>query len=171
MFASKMTMRAANCYSSGKWKAGQSAWGRPGVSVWTMGRLVANLYSGRAFDENVTVIVPRDAGLVPAIWAFARSGELEKQVRLLDKKLHVTPNTYGKVPFDEAFWRARADQESPDGLPSPFSDDPTQWLFQGEVAGARLPLQVAIARLLGFRWPDQEPDRLDRLEDSDGVVC
>jgi hypothetical protein len=32
-------------------------------------------------------------------------------------------------------------------------------------------LQVAVARLLGFRWPDQEPDSLDGLVDADGIVC
>ena len=34
------------------------------------------------------------------------------------------------------------------------------------------PLQVAVGRLLGFRWPQQpEQDDLDQFADSDGIVC
>ncbi len=32
---------------------------------------------------------------------------------------------------------------------------PTQWLFDGSMSRHRSPLQVAVARLLGYRWPDQ----------------
>ena len=63
-----------------------------------------------------------------------------------------------------------AAEQYPDGLPEPHSDDPTQWLFKGTVAGSEAPLQVAVARLLGYRWPDQEPDELDELADADGLV-
>ena len=30
---------------------------------------------------------------------------------------------------------------------------------------------MAVARLLGYRWPDQEADELDRFVDPDGIVC
>jgi hypothetical protein len=56
-------------------------------------------------------------------------------------------------------------------LPEPHSDDPTQWLFRGHPSGSTAPLQVAVARLLGYRWPQQEPDALDALADPDGIVC
>ena len=32
-------------------------------------------------------------------------------------------------------------------------------------------LQVAVARLLGYRWPDQEPDDFGELADDDGIVA
>lgn len=32
-------------------------------------------------------------------------------------------------------------------------------------------MQVAVARLLGYRWPDQEADSLDAFTDDDGIVC
>ena len=63
-----------------------------------------------------------------------------------------------------------AAEEYPNGLPEPHSDDPTQWLFKGHPKGSTDPLQVAVARLLGYRWPDQEPDDLDALADKDGIV-
>jgi hypothetical protein len=57
-------------------------------------------------------------------------------------------------------------------LPVPWSDDPTQWLFEGRPEVATEPLQVAVGRLLGYRWPEQpESDDLDALADEDGVVC
>ena len=33
------------------------------------------------------------------------------------------------------------------------------------------PLQVAVARLLGYHWPQQTKDDLDSLADEDGIVC
>ena len=75
-----------------------------------------------------------------------------------------------KVPFDLERWQQVAAEKYPNGLPEPHSDDPTQWLFKGHPNGSSDPLQVAVARLLGYRWPDQEPDHLDTLADKDGIV-
>ncbi len=150
---------------------GQSAWGRNGVAVAQMGSLAATLYSGSHFDGNAHMIVPNDPSLVPAIWAWILSGEFAQSVRAIDNKLSVTNATMSKVPFDSERWRQTATELFPHGLPEPFSDDPTQWLFRGEVAGSRHPLQVAVSRLLGFRWPDQEPEALDVQADEDGIVC
>jgi hypothetical protein len=70
--------------------------------------------------------------------------------------------------LDVSGWREKAAGQS---LPEPYSDDPTQWLFMGNVVGSEEPLHVVLARLLGYRWPDQEPDGLDALADEDGIVC
>ena len=64
----------------------------------------------------------------------------------------------------------------------PHSDDPTQWLFSGHPAHSTQPLHVAVARLLGYRWPRQtgssfpdcpalSPDGLENFADEDGIVC
>ena len=54
----------------------------------------------------------------------------------------------------------------------PWSDDPTQWLFEGRPEVSTAPLQVAVARLVGYRWPEQaESDDLDAFADADGIVC
>jgi hypothetical protein len=82
----------------------------------------------------------------------------------------VTNRTLTQVPFDVERWRQVADEASP--LPEPWSDDPTQWLFEGRPEVATEPLQVAVGRLVGFRWPKQaEADGLDELADDDGIVC
>ena len=77
---------------------------------------------------------------------------------------------YVKVPFDVEHWRRVAEEAGP--LPEPWSDDPTQWLFEGRPEVSTAPLQVAVARLVGYRWPEQaESDDLDVFADSDGIVC
>ncbi len=41
----------------------------------------------------------------------------------------------------------------------------------GEVVSSGDPLLVALARLVGYRWPRQEADELDAFADEDGIVC
>jgi hypothetical protein len=81
----------------------------------------------------------------------------------------VTNNTLVKVPFDLDYWQSVAEERGP--LPSPQSYDPTQWFFDGAIPTANDVLQVAVARLLGYKWPQQKPDKLDSLLDDDGIVC
>jgi hypothetical protein len=161
---------------------GANAWGKIGVGVSLMRELFATLYTGEKFDNNISAIVANDPNLVPAIWTYCTSAEFKEQVRQIDQKLNVTNATLVKVPFDVAHWQKVAAEEYPHGLPKPFSNDPTQWLFSGHPKGADHPLQVAVARLLGYRWPRQTgsnfpdcpalgPDGLEKLADSDGIVC
>ena len=99
----------------------------------------------------------------------------------------VTPATLAKVPFDIEFWRSVATSLYPNGLPKPYSNDPTQWLFHGHPQAAADPLQVAVARLAGYRWlaetdpslelADEAHDwiahckKLTEHADDDGIVC
>ncbi len=158
------------------------AYRKLGVAVSRMSQLPAALYTGELYDQNSAVLVPTNAGHLPALWVFSTSPDFASLVRKLDKKLGVTPATLLKVPFDLAHWQKVAAKKYPHGLPKPFSSDPTQWLFIGHPAGADLPLQVAVARLLGYQWPRQTgssfpdcpaiaPDGLEKLTDQDGIVC
>ena len=161
---------------------GNSAWGKWGVAVSQMSSLPVTLYSGEKCDSNAAVICPNDQTHVGAVWAFAESREFNAAVRRIDQKVNITNATLAKVPFDLDYWQKVAVAKYPNGLPTPHSDDPTQWLFTGHPAGSDNPLQVAIARLLGYRWPRQtgssfmdcpalEPDGLESLADADGIVC
>ncbi len=134
-----------------------------------MSALLATLYEGIFRQQRLTDRTPQSAHL-PAIWCFCKSPEYNAAVRRIDQKMNVTNATLVKVPFDLERWQQVAAEEYPDGLPEPHSDDPTQWLFRGHPKGSTDPLQVAVARLLGYRWPEQEPDDLDRLADADGIV-
>jgi len=73
-----------------------------------------------------------------------------------------------RVPFDLDHWQSIADEAGL--LPEPYSDDPTQWLFKGQPATSTVPLQVAVARLLGYRWPEQNDDDLHEFMGEDGIV-
>lgn len=144
--------------------------------------LPVTLYSGELYDQSSTAIVPQDPNHLSALWAFCSSEEFYPAVQLVDGKRNKTNQTYLKIPFDLAHWQKVAAEKYPHGLPKPFSSDPTQWLFNGHPAGADQPLHVAVARLLGYRWPRQTgssfpdcpalgPDGLEIFADDDGVVC
>ena len=161
---------------------GANAWGRSGVAVSLMTELFPTLYTGEKFDTNVSAIVPNDTALIPAIWAYCISPGFQDEVRKIDQKLNVTNATLVKIPFDPAHWRKVATEKYPHGLPKPFSNDPTQWLFIGHPKSSDHPLHVAVARLLGYRWPRQTgssfhdcpalgPDGLEKFADSDGIAC
>src|ERR1019366_887254 len=131
------------------WK-GRNAWGRDGVMVARFGQFLASRYCKGKFHQNAAAIVPRDSSLVPAILAFCQSPDFEAAVRRIDQQMKVTNASLVKVPFDAHHWRAVAAAAGP--LPEPSSDDPTQWLFAGQPAVGTAPLQVAAARLVGYRW-------------------
>lgn len=161
---------------------GREAWGKKGVAIRHMGDLPATLYDGSLYDQSSAVIVPTNEDLLPALWAYCSSPDYNKSVRDLDQALKVTNSTLVKVPFDHTRWQKVAAEKYPDGLPKPHTDDPTQWLFSGHPRGATEPLQVAVARLLGYRWPRQtgsafpdcpalDADGLEDFSDDDGIVC
>lgn len=154
----------------GAWIRGAGAWGRRGVAVRQMGDLPVTLYTGELTDNNVAMVVPHREEDLPAVWAYCQSPEYEQHVRLLDRKMNVTNLTLVKVPFDLERWQKAADEAGP--LPELRSDDPTQWLFEGRPELSTAPIHVAVARLMGYRWPAQsEPDDLNGLADVDGIVC
>lgn len=184
---------------------GLKALGKPGIAIHRMGQLFPYLYSQERFHQNVATIVPHDPAHLPAIWCFCSSPEYNEAVRRIDQKLNVTNATLVKVPFELERWQKVADENYPHGLPRPYSDDPTQWIFHGHPCGSVIwdestkrtadgplrtdagVLQVAVARLLGYRWPaeldtgmelaDEQRvwvkrcDALLSFADADGIVC
>ena len=189
----------------GGWRSGRQAWGRLGVAVNRVGNLPVSLYRGELFDCNVAIILPTDPEALAAIWEFCRSPEYVKGVRRINQKLAVTNVTLTKVSFDRSGWTDRVRAEYPSGLPEPYSDDPTQWIFHGHPCGSVIwdtdtkrtaegplhkvanVLQIAVARLLGYRWPaERDSDMrlaaearglvercgpLLQFADEDGIVC
>jgi hypothetical protein len=161
---------------------GNQAWGKHGVVVSQMNQLNVTIYTGELYDQSCAVIIPHDISDLPAIWAFCSSSDFNIAVRVIDQKLNVTNATLVKVPFDLNHWQKVSKEKYPNGLPKPFSNDPTQWLFAGHPQGSINPLQVAVARLLCYEWPRQAgssfpdcpalvPDGLEKHADDDGIVC
>ena len=173
---------AETVYASGGWKQGWQAWGRSGVRVSQMGDLPATLHTGGHFDNNCAVIVPKNPAHLPAIWAFCESPAFRQLVREIDQSIKVTNATLVKIPFELEHWNKLAAVKYPEGLPAPFSSDSTQWLFSGHPYMSDNPLQVAVARLLCYKWPRQKgssftdcpalgADGLEKHADDDGIVA
>jgi hypothetical protein len=187
--AKMMEAKLANGYSSGKWKAGVNLWGRKGIIVGQMGNLPCSLYLGRSFDENASVIIPRNEAHLPAIWQFISSADFRMRVRQIDPSIKITVKSLAKVAFELVKASEESDVKWPRGLPKPYSEDQTQWIFHGHPQRATAdPLQVAVARLLGYTWPAESdatrwnsPPRLapgspaaspwPAMSDDVGIVC
>jgi hypothetical protein len=149
-----------------------------------MRNIPVTIHSASAFDSNTAVLIPHDPAHLPALWCYCSSPDYNEAVRRIDQKLNVTNATLAKVPFDLERWTAVAEREYPHGLPAPFSDDPTQWVFHGHPCGSvvwdaeskRLTdgplrieanvLHVAVARLLSYRWPAEQDPTLELSTES-----
>ena len=191
-------------------QSGRQAWGEHGVAVNLSSDLNATVFSGETYEKAVAALIPKERGILPALWCFVRDSAFSRQVARLDPRPIVANGTLLKVPFDLAKWSGVAAEQFPNGLPRPYSNDPTQWLFDGHPRGAanpnvasggstnpqlmtshgirpgiaEHPLQVAVARLLGYRWPRQtgssfmdcravsNPDEIDKsgFVSTDGIV-
>jgi hypothetical protein len=185
--------------------AGGMAHNKGGVLVSPVGGMRCGIYHGGLFDKSTAVISPTEADTVKSIYCYTSSDAFESEIKLLDSKVAVTNKTLVKVPFDRDHWTKVAEEKYPNGLPKPYTDDPTQWIFHGHPCGsvvwdekqkwtAHGPLRtddsvlhIAVARLLGYRWPaeldasmelaDEQREWVGRCEalagfpDDDGIVC
>jgi hypothetical protein len=165
----------------GAW-SGEPAWGKRGVACAWMGSLPAALYLGAVYDNSIAAIIPKNEADLAAIWAFCSSPSYLEEVRKVNQKSQVANATLVQVPFDVEHWRRVACEKYPNGLPPPFSSDPTQWIFNGNPYKSDNPLQVAVARLLCYQWPRQTgsslpdcaalgPDGIEKHADDDGIVA
>ena len=188
----------------GGWKSGGKAWGNQGFIVNVTRTPHVNSYLGSMFDTTVAAMVV-DSNHQAAVYSYLTDQSYGQDLRMLDQALSITEHTLLKVGFDFKKWANIANAKYPNGLPKPFSDDPTQWIFHGHPSGSVVwdhnekrtvhgplrtnanVLQVATARLLGYRWPaEKEPamelageqrewaSRCEALldhADDDGIVC
>ena len=168
---------------SGAWLRGKDAWGRDGVAVTLMQTLPVAMYRGGLFDDNTAVLIPRRPEWLLPAFAFCSSNSFQLAVRAINQKLSVKTQYLVKVPFDLSHWQQVAREQYPRGLPEPYSNDPTQWIFHGHPCGSTIwhetrkwtahgslridatVLQTAVARLLGFRWPAEDDPGM-RLADE-----
>jgi Eco57I restriction-modification methylase len=176
----RFAMEKLNSSSPAAWLRGKDAWERRGILVSTMGELQVSLYLGDLFDNNTVAIIPKDPCDILSIAARCFDGSFNADVRKISKVLKV----YGplvEVPFDRAEWRERCLKQFPNGFPSIESNSAEQWIFSGHPRTSDSPLQVAVARLLNYRWPRQTgstfldcpalgPDGLERQADDDGII-
>lgn len=184
---------------------GDNGWNKLGVAVSMMGNLPCTLFSGEKFDISCSPVISNDDSILPAIWCYCSDPDYNVAIRQVDQALKVTNGTLVKVAFDLEYWAKVAEERYPHGLPKPYTNDPTQWIFHGHPCGSVVwdeeqkwtvvgplrtddtVLQVAVARLLGYRWPaeldtdmelaDEQREWVKRCEgllpfaDEDGIVC
>ena len=184
---------------------GRSVLGRRGLRVTQMGTLPVTTYMGEVFGKNGATVVPDNSEHLAAIWCFCASDEYNKAVRRIDPTLKVTNATLAKVAFNLDRWTRVANERFPNGLPRPYSDDPTQWIFHGHPCGSVIwddtqkktdhgplrtdptVLHVAVARLVGYRWPAEQDVDMELADEQrewvrhtetllewmaeDGIVC
>ena len=184
---------------------GREAWGRRGFAIRLTKPCPVSMYSGDLFDQSSAAIVPSSIYDLPAIWEFLSSEEFRGELEKIDQKRNVTNATFTKVNIAKERWKTQAERNFPNGLPLPYSDDPTQWIFHGHPCGSVIwcedskwtadgtlrtddtVLHVAVARLIGYRWPaeldpgmelaDEQRAWVDRCAallphaDDDGIVC
>ena len=184
---------------------GITAFDRNGVSITTVRNLVPFYHMRNTFTSELSAVIPYELQDLTPIFEYLRSKEYSAAVRAIDQKIAVTNATLVKVPFDLERWQKVAAEKYPNGLPAPFTDDPTQWIFHGHPCGSVVwdeemkklkvgedrveanVLHVAVARLLGYRWPSELDEKmelagemrevmkrneaLEKFVDNDGIVC
>lgn len=177
---------------------GVEAWQKKGVAIRQTRSLPATLYMGHLYDQSSAAIIPESESDLATLWSFCSDTEFHDEVRKIDQKKNVTNATLVKIPFESDKWRKKAEWEYPFGLPLPYSDDPTQWIFHGHPCASVIwdettkttaigelrhddtVLQVAVARLLGYQWPAElDPEMelapemrqvMQKNADFDGLV-
>ncbi len=152
---------------------GSGAWNAKGFSLSVTGQIRSQLKEVVKHEKTTVALIPRDQNKSSAIYCFLRSPEYVSSVRALNQKTGVSTGILTKVPFDLERWEKVAADQYSDGLPEPYSDDPTQWIFHGHPAQAEpgTQLHVALARLAGYRWPaESDPDMGLSIEAKDWIA-
>ncbi|KGQ64465.1 Eco57I restriction-modification methylase domain-containing protein [Gallibacterium anatis] len=163
---------------------GLKAIGKEGIAIHRMRELYPYFYQKERFHQNVAVLLPKKEEYLLPIWCFCASPEYNQAVRRIDQKLNVTNATLVKVPFDLEHWTKIAETKYPNGLPKPYTNDPTQWIFHGHPCGSVIwddekkwtaqgeyrtdssVLHTAVARLLGYRWPAERDESMELADEQ-----
>lgn len=164
--------------------SGKDSWGKRGVLIGRMNDLPTSHYTGQLFKHTAIAVTPIDNKNLTALYAFCSSRSFSKVVRQLNQGLAIDNGLLVKVPFVLEHWQEVAEEKYPNGLPEPYSDDPTQWIFHGHPCGSVIwseeskklehgslrkdstVLQVAVARLLGYQWPAETDVDLELSSES-----
>lgn len=189
----------------GSYIKGMGAWNKRGIRVTQLRSLACTLYTGEIFDKNAATILSKKEEHIIPIYEFCTSKQFHQEIRKIDQRMNVMIGTMIKAPFDVDYWTKIVEEKYPNGLPKPYSNDPTQWIFHGHPCGSvtwdehekwitfgklrtdENVLQVALGRLLGYRWPAElnanmelsdeqhklvkDCESLLPFTDDDGILC
>jgi hypothetical protein len=154
-----------------RWKTGHNILGLKGVAISRMGKISTSIYYGEFFDQNCAVLVPKESGKTRELVSYCQDESYSDALRKANPNLAISSSTVAKASFDQSLWEKKASNKYPNGVPLPYTDSPTNWLYHGHpcnsvvwnnetkttaVADFRQDdtvLQVTVARLLGYQWP------------------
>ncbi len=170
-------------------KQGLKAWKKKGIFLSQMGTLPGAIYLGDAFDSNICPIVPHDQKDFSSLVAYCVTGNLAKDIRKIDQKVSIANATTVKAPFEKERWKTFAGIEFSKGIPRPFTNDSTQWIFHGHPCASVVwdevtkttaisdlreddtVLQVAVARLLGYQWPAELDTEMELAPEMREIIA
>ena len=158
---------------------GHEAWGKKGILSCKMGKIRSTIYLGGLYDKTCVALTPSSSDAFKTLYKLSQADHYDEVIRQLDARLCVATSVFESVPLE-------IDNSLPE-LPTPYSGDPTQWIFHGYPDQSEEPLQVAVARLLGYHWPAEDGSEIDLSDeaqswiekteslasfiDDDGIVC
>jgi len=188
-----------------QWRSGKPNWNKWGVVTSLMAPFPAGIYTGNIYDTNCCAIVPEDDANLTSLVTFGRSADFCDSIRSINQNRKVEVKTVLSISFDQERWYQESKESYPSGLPNPYSNQPNQSIFHGHPCGSVIwdeekkwtahgplrtddsVLHVAVARLLGYRWPaeldanmelaDEQREWVERCKellphaDDDGIVC
>ena len=166
---------------------GSKAFNKVGLYITNVGRIQVSNFISRPFTSEITVFIPNELTHLTSILSFLSSSDYEYELKKIDQNLAISTASVGNVPFDLEYWEQVAKNKYPTGIPQPYSDDAIQWIYHGNPTLASNPLQVAMSRLLGYRWPAESDTEMELAEearehigairqfnshtDDDGIMC
>jgi len=188
-----------------QWRSGKPSWGKSGVVTSLMAPFPTSIYMGDIYDTNCAAVVPNEPVNFEPLVTFGQSAEFPSSIKSINQNRKVEVKTVLSVLYDAEMWKSESKECYPNGIPKPYSSDPTQWIFHGHPCGTVVwdegnkslangahrtdstVLQVAVARLLGFRWPAETDNNLQLSDearawvlkshsllahaDNNGIVC
>src|SRR5690606_7913245 len=110
------------------------------------------VYSGDYYHSLIPVLVPKDGSNLPAIFAFSASDELRNAAHGANQSLSIDNGYFEKFEFDLDHWTKIAEEQYPNGLPQPYSNDPTQWIFHGHPCGSVRSEERRVGKACRSQW-------------------
>jgi len=173
--------------SIGAWLRGEDAWGKKGIAISRVTTENNQLYYGEPFDDNISILTPKKPEDLKAIYSFLNSEEFINKIKSFNQKLSIDNEYFAAVSINLNKWKEISSLQFPDDLPKIIINFPDEYYFHGHPIKTENPLQVALARVLGYRWPaeiDAEMElaeearvlieavkAFDHLSDEDGIFC
>ena len=169
---------------------GHKILGKKGIRIAQMGQFSPTITYGEVFDKNSANLVAHesDEEINAALWCFIEDDGFYSKVKDIDQALKVTNASFLKIEFDKYYWISVAKIKYPHGLPKPYTNDQTQWIFHGHPCASVIwdeaskwtkegpvrfdesVLQVAVARLLGYQWPAELDEEMELADEQRQLV-